>query len=127
MKQLCTFIFSLVALTVFGAQENHNPLPTDSSTSIVNKIAASYLIDEGKKILDEGRYRDALQRFREAYVRDQYSYKAAYWIGEAHYALDNYGYALRYGKIAESLSKASDGDVRSEEHTSELQSRPHLV
>lgn len=111
MKQLCTFIFSLVALTVFGAQENHNPLPTDSSTSIVNKIAATYLIDEGKKILDEGRYRDALQRFREAYVRDQYSYKAAYWIGEAHYALDNYGYALRYGKIAESLSKASDGDV----------------
>lgn len=113
MKLFCTLIFSvsLSAFAAYGSEVNYNPQPTDSSASVVNKIAATYLIDEGKKILNEGRYRDALQRFREAYVRDQYNYRTAYWIGEAHYALDNYGYALRYGKIAESLSKASDGDV----------------
>ncbi|HLW40520.1 MAG TPA: hypothetical protein VKX31_09020, partial [Brumimicrobium sp.] len=113
MKLFCTLIFSvsLSAFAAYGSEVNYNPQPTDSSASVVNKIAATYLIDEGKKILNEGRFRDALQRFREAYVRDQYNYRTAYWIGEAHYALDNYGYALRYGKIAESLSKASDGDV----------------
>lgn len=105
---LCVFSVS----SVYAMNETKStPIPTDSSTSVTNRIAAVYLIDEGKKALEQGRIRDALRRFREAYVRDQYSHKAAYWIGESHYALDNYGYALRYGKIAEALSKATDGDV----------------
>ncbi|WP_165779233.1 PD40 domain-containing protein [Brumimicrobium salinarum] len=94
-----------------GAHSNINPLPTDSSSSIIDRTAALYLVEEGKKAFNEGRTRDALRRFREAYVRDKYSYRAAYWIGEAHYNLDNYGYALKYAKIAESLSEATDGDV----------------
>ncbi|MBW7868110.1 MAG: PD40 domain-containing protein [Brumimicrobium sp.] len=88
----------------------HTP-PPDSSSSIIDKTAALYLIDEGKKLLNQGRTRDALQKFREAFVKDKYNSKAAYWIGEAHYKLDNFGYALRYGKTAEALSQASDGDV----------------
>lgn len=110
------FPYLLIALfistsAVHSAETVVFPKPTDSTTSVINKIAAAYLIDEGRKALDQGRTRDALRRFREAYVRDPYSYKAALWIAESHYKLDNYGYALNYGKIAEALSKAKDGDV----------------
>jgi tetratricopeptide (TPR) repeat protein len=86
-------------------------VPPDSSSSIIDRTAALYLIDEGKKFYNQGKSIDALRKFREAYVRDKYSYKAAYWIGKAHYNMDNYGYALKYAKIAESLSEAADGEV----------------
>lgn len=85
--------------------------PADSTSSIIDRTAALYLIDEGKKFFNQGKMRDALRKFREAYVRDKYSARAAYWIGRAHYNMDNYGYALKYAKIAESLSLADDGEV----------------
>jgi Tol biopolymer transport system component len=110
------FFFLLTAILMstsagFSAERNAYPLPTDSSSSIIDRTAALYLIEEGKKVFIQGKSRDALRKFREAYVRDKFSYKAAYWIGEAHYSMDNYGYALKYGKVAESLSQATDGDV----------------
>lgn len=95
----------------FAADTKKVPVPTDSSTTVVNKLAAVYLIGEGRKSFDQGRIQDALRRFREAYVRDPYNPQTSLWIAEAHYQLDNYGYALTYGKIAESLSEATDGDV----------------
>src|SRR5690554_2279467 len=104
------FVFILNSVA-FGADKNRPPLPADSSSSLVNRTAAIYLIEEGKKAFDQGKTLDALRTFREAYVRDKFSHRAAYWIGEAHYALDNYGYALEYAKIAESLSQATDGEV----------------
>ncbi|HZH86452.1 MAG TPA: hypothetical protein VFD77_03980 [Brumimicrobium sp.] len=113
MKLLISiFVVIIISSTaVFSAERNSYPLPTDSSSSIIDRTAALYLIEEGKKVFIQGKTRDALRKFREAYVRDKFSYKAAYWIGEAHYSLDNYGYALKYGKIAESLSQGADGDV----------------
>lgn len=86
-------------------------VPPDSSSSIIDRTAALFLIDEGKKFFNQGKSIDALRKFREAYVRDKYSSRAAYWIGKAHYSMDNYGYALKYAKIAESLSQADDGEV----------------
>jgi hypothetical protein len=86
-------------------------LPPDTTVSVVDRAAAVLLIDEGKKMLNAGRTRDALATFRQAYVKDQNSARAAYWIGKSHYQLSNYGYALQYAKIAESLSQAEDGDV----------------
>jgi tetratricopeptide (TPR) repeat protein len=86
-------------------------VPPDSSSSIIDRTAALFLVDEGKKFFNQGKSIDALRKFREAYVRDKYSYRAAYWIGKAHYSMDNYGYALKYAKIAESLSEAADGEV----------------
>ncbi|HLW30093.1 MAG TPA: hypothetical protein VKX29_04485 [Brumimicrobium sp.] len=112
--KLLAFIFIAIIISpsaAYSAERNVYPLPTDSSSSIIDRTAALYLIEEGKKIFAQGKTLDALRKFREAYVRDKFSYKAAYWIGEAHYSLDNFGYALRYAKIAESLSEATDGDV----------------
>src|SRR5690554_1192360 len=112
--RLFIYLFTAILISTsasFGAVRSYSPLPTDSSSSIIDRTAALYLIEEGKKVFIQGKTRDALRHFREAYVRDKYSYRAAYWIGEAHYSMDNYGYALKYGKIAESLSEATDGDV----------------
>ena len=112
--KLFIYLFTAILISTsasFGAVRTISPLPTDTSSSIIDRTAALYLIEEGKKVFIQGKTLDALRKFREAYVRDKYSYKAAYWIGEAHYAMDNYGYALKYAKIAESLSQATDGDV----------------
>ena len=112
--KLFYYLFTVLlfsSTTAMAVENNLNPLPTDSSSSIVDRIAASYMIEEGKTAFDEGKIHDALQKFREAYVRDKYNSNAAYWIGRAHYALNNYGYALNYAKIAEVLSGASNGDI----------------
>ena len=99
----------VISASSFAAEKT--VVPTDSTSNIIDRTAALYLIDEGKKFFNQGKMRDALRKFREAYVRDKYSARAAYWIGRAHYNMDNYGYALKYAKIAESLSQADDGDV----------------
>lgn len=108
-KLLVVLFLFMMSNQVFAS--NFYVVPPDSSSSIIDKTAALYLIDEGKKFYNEGKSIDALRKFREAYVRDKYSSKAAYWIGKAHYNMDNYGYALKYAKIAESLSEAEDGEV----------------
>lgn len=102
-------LFFTSSLLAFS--NNDNVLPTDSSSSLIDRTAAILLIDEGKQLLNKGKTRDALTRFRQAQVKDKYSARAAYWIGRAHYNLSNYGYALSYAKQAESLSEAKDGDV----------------
>lgn len=95
-----------------GIDNIHNHIvPPDSSSSLVDRAAARLLIDEGKQLLNQGKTRDALTKFRQAYVRDKYSSRAAYWVGRAHYNLTNYGYALQYAKVSESLSQAADGEV----------------
>lgn len=99
----------MFSLPTFAA--DRSVTPADSTSNIIDRTAALYLIDEGKKFFNQGKMRDALRKFREAYVRDKYSSRAAYWIGKAHYNMNNYGYALKYAKIAESLSQADDGEV----------------
>lgn len=86
-------------------------LPPDSTTSLIEKASSAVLIDEGKQLLTQGKTRAALTRFREAQVKDEYNAKASFWIGRAHYDLSNYGYALKYAKIAQSLSETADGDI----------------
>jgi Tol biopolymer transport system component len=107
------FIVSAFMIIVsLPAMATERPVPvSDSTSNIIDRTAALYLIDEGKKFFNQGKMRDALRKFREAYVRDKYSARAAYWIGRAHYNMNNYGYALKYAKIAESLSQADDGEV----------------
>ena len=86
--------------------------PPDSTSSIIDRTTSLYFLEEGKKEFSQGKTRNALRRFREAYVRDQYSSKAAYWIGESHYKMDNFGYALKYAKISYALNNEEDnGDL----------------
>lgn len=105
---LLTAILLLHTNTTFA---NTSFLPPDSTTSLVDRTASYYYVEEGKKAFEAGMTRDALRRFREAYVRDQYNEKAVYWIGEAHYEMDNFGYALQYARIAEKLNTEEDVDL----------------
>jgi hypothetical protein len=79
--------------------------PPDSTTTIVDKASAAYLIEEGRTLYAEGKMRDALIKFRQASVKDGNSWKAQYWISKCHYRMDNFGYALKYA-----LASAELGD-----------------
>lgn len=105
---LLTATFILNSNTAFSA----SPIsPPDSTSSLIDRTASYYYVEEGKKAFEAGKTRDALRRFREAYVRDQYNAKAVYWIGEAHYEMDNFGYALQYARIADKLSTEENVDL----------------
>lgn len=101
-------MFNVSAARVAGKTGVH---PPDSSIRLVDRTSSILLIDEGKKLLFEGKSRDALNRFREAYEKDKYNSRSAYWIGKTHYSLFSFGFALQYAKIAESLSEGEDTDV----------------
>jgi hypothetical protein len=113
MKGLILITTLIIGFTASAEYLNEKNvlLPPDSTTSLVDRTAAVFLIDEGKKLLFDGKSRDALNKFREAYNKDKYSSRAAYWIGKTHYSLASYGYALQYAKIAQKLSSAADGEV----------------
>jgi len=83
--------------------------PPDSTTTIVDKASAVYLIEEGRVLYAEGKMKDALIKFREASVRDGNSWKASYWISKCHYQMDNFGYALKYA-----LESAKLGDEKTD-------------
>lgn len=100
MKHSLLVIFAVLA--TLGT--NASILPPDSTTTLVDKTAAAYIIDEGRTMYNEGRVKDALIKFRQATVKDPNSWKAAFWVGKCHYQLNNYGYSLRYGKEALALS-----------------------
>ena len=69
-------------------------------------------LEEGKTLFNEGKVRDALIRFRQAASKDPYSWKAAYWISQCHYIMNNYGLALKYATDAVEKDKNEvDKDV----------------
>lgn len=105
---------ALVGLFVLGANLSYSKdltcAPPDSTSSIVDRSAAIYLIEEGKTKYAEGKVRDALIKFRQASVKDPYSWKALYWISKCHYRMDNFGYALKYGNDAIEMGKENVDD-----------------
>lgn len=75
-------------------------IPPDSTTSIVDKSTALFMMEEAKTSYGEGKIKDALIKFREASLKDKYSWKPVYWISKCHYKLNNYGLALEYANKA---------------------------
>lgn len=84
--------------------------PPDSTTNIVDKTAAAFLIEEGRTLFADGRMKDALIKFRQASVKDGNSWKASYWISKCHYRMDNFGYALKYALEASRLGDDKTDD-----------------
>lgn len=93
-------MLSLTLVIAFASKSLATDTPPDSTTNIIDKTAAAYIIEEGRSLLAEGRVKDALIKFRQASVKDGNSWKASYWIGQCHYKMDNYGYALKYANRA---------------------------
>ncbi len=86
--------------TLLAANTFAGSMPPDSTSTIAEKTAAMYLIEEGKTLYAEGKMRDALNKFRDAAKKDVTSWKAPFWISRCHYEQYNYGYALKYAKDA---------------------------
>ena len=105
MNKLFQLTLSLGFVLFLGTAYGNisSPAPTDSTTSIVDKTAALYIIEEGKTLYGEGKIKDALIKFRQAGIKDPNSWRAAYWISLCHYKMNNYGYALKYAKKAVTL------------------------
>jgi tetratricopeptide (TPR) repeat protein len=99
----------LALITVIGLFLSINThastiFPPDSTTNLMDKGSAKYLISEGKKVYNETNYRSALLNFREALAKDKNNPTATYWVGECHMALGNYDKALKYALLAYDMS-----------------------
>lgn len=98
MKNYTIILVSLFALITNASwSADFGVTPPDSTSNIVDRTAAAYLIDEGRTFYNQGKVKNALTKFREAAIKDPYSWKAAFWIGKCHFRMGNYGYAVRYG------------------------------
>ena len=93
---LITKITVLLLFTLSFTNVFASVTPPDSTTSFIDKTASVYFLEEGKVLYEEGKIKDALIKFREAGLKDPGSWRAAYWTGQCHYYLNNYGYALKY-------------------------------
>ena len=102
MNQFYSFALTILCfLSVNSVYAFENATtPPDTTTSVVDRAAAIFSIEEGKTLFMKGQMKDALIKFREATNKDQNSWKAMYWVGQCHYELNNYGYALTYAKKA---------------------------
>lgn len=95
---LLFLLFNFV--TQISLSNDFSSTPPDSTSNIVDRAAAAYLIDEGRTFFNQGKVKNALTKFREAAIKDPYSWKASFWVGKCHYRLGNFGYAVRYGNNA---------------------------
>ncbi len=87
----------LLLMTAGNCFAANNQIPPDTTTSVVDKSAAILLMDKGKELLFQSKFREALLQFREAAVKDPNTWKASYWISYCHSKLNNFGYAKQYG------------------------------
>ena len=86
--------------------------PPDSSLSLIKKAEIKLLISDGRTFYGEDSYRLGLVKFREALMIDKYNAEANYWVAESHLALQNFGTALKYAKIAESIDPNANKDLQ---------------
>lgn len=108
------FCFTLLVITFFANDSFSRDLttPPDSTTNLVDKTASLVILEEGKDLFNQGKVRDALVKFREAAVKDPNSWRAAYWVSQCHYIMNNYGLALKYARQAVDLDQDEvDKDV----------------
>lgn len=111
MFKICFTLFLLVLSTQTLFSRNFVS-PPDTVSSIVDKTTALLMIEEGKTQFNEGKVRDALVKFREAAVKDPFTWRAPYWVSQCHYAMNNYGLALKYASEAVNLDDDEiDADV----------------
>ncbi len=102
------FLLVTLLLTSYSFSKNNldkGTVPPDSTTNIIDKTTALYMLEEGKRLYSEGKVRDALNQFRAVLLKDPRSWKPVYWIGICHYAMSNYGFAYKYAHEAIKINK----------------------
>jgi len=95
-----TFILLIAFLSSFSVLA---AFPPDSTSSVIEKGTAQYLITEGRRLYAEAQFQIALVKFREALDKDAQNPSATYWLAECHLALGNYEKARDYAEQAIAL------------------------
>lgn len=104
-------VISLLSINTFASTEQKNPVaPPDTTTKLIDKSTALYMIEEGKRLISEGKVKDALTQFRQAALKDPNSWRPPYWIAHCHYSMSNYGFALKYSKEALNMNSIDIND-----------------
>ena len=101
-------ILSLLTFCFQSVYANINPnsiSPKDSTTKVKDRTSALLMLEEGKALFLEQKYREALNKFKLASNKDLYNPNCPYWVGMCHLRMNNFGYALQYGKKAEEMRK----------------------
>ena len=98
----------LVVFSAHSSSTNATYLPPDSSANILKKTAAFVAMEQGRDLFAVGKVKDALVQFRSAADQDPYNWRSQFWIGQCHYAMDNYGLALKYANKASQLEKGTN-------------------
>ena len=102
------FLLIVLLTTSYSFSKNNlnkGTVPPDSTTNIIDKTTALYMLEEGKRLYSEGKVRDALNQFRAVVLKDPRSWRPVYWIGVCHYAMSNYGFAYKYAQEALKINK----------------------
>lgn len=108
MNKLLTVILLFVA---FSFSSKKLFAQADTSTTLLNKTAASLLIDEARRFYNEGNVRASLLKYREAFNKDPRSPRAALGIGQCQYDLKSFGIAMRYARQAIELKDKEDPEA----------------
>ena len=61
------FLLIVLITTSYSFSKNNldkGTVPPDSTTNIIDKTTALYMLEEGKRLYSEGKVRDALNQFR---------------------------------------------------------------
>lgn len=102
---------SFVLLAIFVNLGSGLSAQSDTTTSLVNKTAAAFLIEDARRFYNDGNVRAALVKYREAYNKDPRSSRAAFGLGQCQYDIKNYGISLKYAREAIALKDEVDAEV----------------
>ncbi len=104
---LSSFVLVVVALNLGAGLFAQ----TDTTTSLVDKTAAAFLIEDARRFYNEGNVRAALVKYREAYNKDPRSSRAAFGLGQCQYDIKNYGISLKYARESIALKDEVDPEA----------------
>ena len=105
------FFSLLVSLTLTCTQSfaSNAVVPSDTVTSLIDKAGALKMMEDGKKLFDTGKFKDAITKFREASIRDPRNATSFHYIAKCHFQIKNYGLALNYALRSNKIN-ATDGE-----------------
>lgn len=103
-------LFSLLLSNKAFSFDNYKLVDDTVVVSAKDKKTALALMEGGKKMFEEGKYRLALIEFKSASQKDRTNHQNLYWLSLTHYKLNNFGYALQYARQANKLANNKNYD-----------------
>ena len=105
-------LFTLLTLTTLHTEASERiNTPSDTIISSANKKDAKKYVKQASKLFDAFKTKDALIKYREALVKNPKNQEALLGISKCHYAMSNFGLAMKYAYEAKQIN-ANTSDYR---------------